>query len=417
MEIKKKNLSIKNKIILIISICFVAFSISIYFFSANFLLKRFISLESDQVFRNLDRVEFFLENSGDSQSIKIKDWAFWDDTYKFINDNNKEYIKSNLTDETLLSLKINAIVFINNKNEIIYSKFLDLDSKNNIPSDNFISYLNTNLNYIKNLKQKGKSFNIIKIPEGNMMISTEDILKSDSTGPSRGTILFGTFINDSMIKDISEFTRFPVSTYSYDTTKSNTDNGMFLAKSNLSQSNKYFSYIVSDKFVDGYSLIYDIYDKPINFVKVEIPRDIYNQGRNATYLLLMIETIFIFLLGIILIFLIKKFIINRLIKLENKLIEVGNSGNFEDAIIEDIYSDEIGSISSVINKMFSKIKESKNKEMELIKSENLVNENIKIRMEQIDKLNKLMIGRELKMIELKKENEKLKEEKNVKIIN
>ena len=44
------------------------------------------------------------------------------------------------------------------------------------------------------------------------------------------------------------------------------------------------------------------------------------------------------------------------------------------------------------------------KSAEAVKSK----EDMEMRMQEIEKLNKLMVGRELKMIELKKENEELK---------
>jgi sensor domain CHASE-containing protein len=407
MEKSKKNLSIKNKIILIILFCFTFFSALIYFFSTNFLLERFVDLEKDQVVRNLDRVDFFLKSNSINQSTKIKDWAFWDDTYKFINDKNTEYIESNLGDETLVSINLNAIVFIDNNNEIIFSKFLDLESKTNLPDENFISYINTNINDIKKLKEKKDGFNIIKLIEGDMIISSEDILKSDGTGTSRGTIIFGTFLNNSLIKNISEFTRFHTNIYPYINSEKIQD--LFIAKNNLSISNKYFVEASSNDFVYGYSLIYDIYDKPIDIIKVEIPRDIYNQGKSTVTSFFLIIISFLFIIGILIIYLIKLFILNRLIVLEDKVNKISDNNDFEKLDIKDDHYDEIGSIASVINKMLLKIKIIDEKERAFIKSENLINKKRKVEMDEIEKLNKLMIGRELKMIELKKENSRLKE--------
>ncbi|MEM2030942.1 MAG: CHASE4 domain-containing protein, partial [Archaeoglobaceae archaeon] len=60
-----------------------------------------------------------------SLEILCIDWAFWDDTYEFIEDRNERYIASNLVERTFIDAKINMILFINKNGEVMFSKFYD----------------------------------------------------------------------------------------------------------------------------------------------------------------------------------------------------------------------------------------------------------------------------------------------------
>lgn len=406
MERNKKDLSIRNKLLIIFTSCLIIFSIAIYIFSSQFLIKSFAKLEEDQIVRNLHRVEFSIKNNINNQSIKLKDWAFWDDTYNFIVDRNKKYIESNLTNESLTSLQINAVVFINNKDEIVYLKFVDIETGKDLPQENLVYFIKQNIDSIKSLNNIDSLRHIIKLPEGDMMISVDNILKSDQSGDSRGIMIFGTFINKRMIENISGLVGFPVSIYPYNSYTDVTD--VIIAKNSLSSGKvKYLVHLMPNNLVHGDSLIYDINNKPADIIRVESPREIYQKGKNTVVYFLVVIIISIILFGILIFILLEKSIISRLIRLGEGVEEIGKSGDFSKEIIPGS-NDEIGRLTTIINKMFKEIKASDEREKKINEMEKITLEKNKIHAEETEKLNKLMIGRELKMIELKKENLKLK---------
>jgi len=408
MEISNKKLSIRNKIIYIIVFCSIFFIILFYFISSTFLLRAFSNLENAQVIRNLDRAEISFSNIIENQSIKLKDWAYWDDTYHFIEDKNNAYIESNLTNESLVSLGLNLIVFINTKDEIVFAKFVDIESGKDLSQDKVLDYIKTNLPQIKAITEKNKTNNIIKLPEGEMILSVDRILKSDQSGPSKGTIIFGSYVNDKIVEKISGVVGFPTFFYPYNSYSDKSD--IILAKNNLKSTSDHYIHIMrSMNIVHGYSYIDDIFDNHAYLIRVELPRDIYNSGRNMVSILIIIIFFTIILLDILITILLEKFLIKRLIKLEEDVSNIGLNGDFSKKLEED-RNDEIGGLSISINLMLDKVVEANIKEKELDEEQKIMNINMKSHAEEVDKLNKLMIGRELKMIELKKENLKLKGE-------
>ena len=93
--------------------------------SLTILLTSFEKIENDRVEQNIGRVKNALEEKTKALNLFNLDWSVWDDTYEFIEDRNEDYIKSNLVDTTFINRKINIMVFVNHKGEVIWGKAFD----------------------------------------------------------------------------------------------------------------------------------------------------------------------------------------------------------------------------------------------------------------------------------------------------
>jgi diguanylate cyclase (GGDEF)-like protein len=73
----------------------------------------------------------------ESNNIKriVSDWAVWDDSYKFIQDGNDEYIQSNLAANTFSNLAINDIMYIHNDGRLRWAGSITPDHTNIEPID------------------------------------------------------------------------------------------------------------------------------------------------------------------------------------------------------------------------------------------------------------------------------------------
>lgn len=122
------------------------------------------------------------------------DWAFWDDTYEFVEDRNERYVASNLVENTFRDARINVMVFVNKYGEVVFSKFYDEDWVEKELPDVFISpevqektgFLNFN----------GKLF----------LVSSKPILPSVPTSfeESRGYLTMGRILDENWFREVSE---------------------------------------------------------------------------------------------------------------------------------------------------------------------------------------------------------------------
>jgi sensor domain CHASE-containing protein len=77
--------------------------------SAQLIVTRgFEQLEADQARDNIERVNNAVSEEIARLNSTNGDWAYWDDTYQFIEDANPDYIESNLAVETLVNLDVKS---------------------------------------------------------------------------------------------------------------------------------------------------------------------------------------------------------------------------------------------------------------------------------------------------------------------
>ena len=145
----------------------------------------------------------------------------------------------------------------------------------------------------------------------------------------------------------------------------------------------------------------------ISFKNEEQSKKEISQERKIE-ILLIISFVFIAIIGMFLIFLIIHMINTRIINPLKKLLETANkvkTGDLDIRFSSD-KKDEISSLGFTFNEMLESLKKSH----EEIKKRS---EELEKKNKELERFNKLTIGRELKMVELKKENEELnKQRKN-----
>ncbi|MFN3384036.1 MAG: CHASE4 domain-containing protein [Archaeoglobaceae archaeon] len=129
-----------------------------------------------------------------SLEVLCIDWAFWDDTYEFIEGRNEKYIASNLVENTFTNAKINVMVFIKKDGEVVFSKFYDEQwNEKELPK----VFLSPEI--------LGKT-GFLKVDGRIVLLSSKPILPSSPSdfSESRGYLLMGRILGDDWFSDVSE---------------------------------------------------------------------------------------------------------------------------------------------------------------------------------------------------------------------
>jgi PAS domain S-box/diguanylate cyclase (GGDEF) domain len=202
------NLRIRKKVSTITLFLLIIAIIGVCSIAAMQILENIKSQEKSIITNNINRSKYLINESLDNLNTICGDWAPWDDTLEFIKTNNSNYIKSNLNDNTFISLKINSLIILDINNKIRYANFYDLENKKSIEMPQEL------LNYIKNNKEiafENKNVfssvsNIISVNGQAMMISARPITDSEFKSPASGTILIGKYIDSKLMNEIENIT-------------------------------------------------------------------------------------------------------------------------------------------------------------------------------------------------------------------
>lgn len=350
-------MKIRLKTLIIVGGAVIVLGFIIYGVSQTVLIKGFLEIEEQMVEKDVRRAINSLYNDIYVIDSTNYDWSAWDDTYKFIQDRNEEYIESNLINDTFVTIGINVMLYFNSSGELIFGKAVDLDNgtETQIPQD-LLDYIEENEFLLNHRNVEDNISGIILLPEMPAMISSRPILTSENKGPIRGALIMVRYIDEEEIKKLSQLTQLSIEILRYNETK--------FPKEEISIEP------VNQDYIIGYGVIPDINGKPSLVIKVSEKRDIYQQGKTTLYYYGFSIISLGLLLAIAMTFLLDTSIVSRLLKLNESVKKIEESGDVSKRI--EVYgNDEIANLARRINDMLEslekseqKIKDALNKEKE-----------------------------------------------------
>ncbi len=274
-----KSVALRKKTRLIFGMALTGLMGVLYAASSTILMNSLKEAETQYTHAAVAGVSSVFSQTEEDFSTRLADWSAWDDTYTFIQDANKNYIKSNLVPESLEVLKINLALYIQPSGKIVFGTGFDrVNQKYTVIPQALRTQLAPQSPLLQHSSTKSTLEGIVLLPEGPMMISSRPIVTSEGKGPIRGTMIFGRLFDAAEIARMSKMARLPLSLYGLNETM---PADFQAVRDQLSPSNPILVRPLSQKTIAGYALMLDIYGKPAVLVRVDVPRDIYHQGKKS----------------------------------------------------------------------------------------------------------------------------------------
>ena len=114
---------------------------------------------------------------------------------------------------------------------------------------------------------------------------------------------------------------------------------------------------MNNKTISGYTLIRDIYKKPVLILKIDVERDIYRHGEGSIIYFLVYFLLTGLIISFITIIILDKLIMSRLTRLNRTVNTIGKTGNLSDRLSE-AGTDEFSGLAQSINEMLKSIEDS-----------------------------------------------------------
>lgn len=353
-------MTIRKKALLAITVIFVGLIVILFVISRFVLLENLNKLEKDNTSRDVERVLNVWAYTVSDLVSTTTDWSSWDDTYAFLEDGNSKYINSNLVDNTFIGIRLNLMLFIDSSGKTVFSKAFDLNSGEEIPVPQSLQARLTEDGLLLSPSSTGNQISgLLVLPENPpLLIASLPILHSDDSGPIRGTLIFGRYLDSTEVNRLGELTSLSLAYYRTDDMALSADIREIYPS--LSQETPILTRPLNAQRIAGYSLIKDIYGNPGLILKVDMPRDIYQEGqRGITYLMLTIIAVGI-VFGLLAAWIADKQGLSRLKKLAGSIESIATSGNISERVITT-GNDEISSVANSVNSMLEALQLSENR--------------------------------------------------------
>lgn len=154
------------------------------------LLEQFELARHSEIERDNTLIQYAIDSELKNLSFMTRDWAVWDDSYRFIADKNQDFIDSNLNLESLkYESSIDFIYFYNIEGDLVWGQSTDKSSPNRAQKT---KQLEQEIAQAMHAQNKDTLAGILLSQEhGAYLLAASFILPTSGNGESQGTLVMG----------------------------------------------------------------------------------------------------------------------------------------------------------------------------------------------------------------------------------
>ncbi len=259
-------MSILTRLILTTTLALVVLIWGVVSITSSTMERSFVDLERQDAFENLRRAERAVLQLEQDVHAKTSDWAFWDDTYEFMADRNEEYVKSNLSADSLALLKIDLLLLVDGSHQVAEAMITSrLSPKPKLDAKEIIQKLD-----VKGRILPDGLSGLVSTSAGVMVLSARPVMPTNMKGAPRGWLIFGRLVGAAETRELETLTQLDVS----------------LAQIKAGSLDWQRSLTIANSFVRGRDYLKDISGQPVLGVEVKLPETSMPRanGRSTSYL-------------------------------------------------------------------------------------------------------------------------------------
>ncbi len=344
-------MSLRQTAFLIICVTFTGLFVILYAISRSNIQASFDYLEREEVVEELTRASKAVEENLRALGATSADWAFWDDTYRFVQDGNAAFIESNLTYASLETINIDLLLLYDDQGHLVLGRARDAATETLEPAPQALAEQVAASSLPRQAgRTQRQATGTLTASGQTWLLAACPVLSSSREGPARGVLVMGRLLDAAMVQRLADMIMLDISVTDLRAPglpRRLTDAAAALVRTGRPQ-------VVPDgeDRVQGFGLLRDVEDRPALLLSVTLPRLIHRQGqltqRNNVLFLAIIGVTF----GLAMLFLVENRILSRISSLSDQIRQVGDSasGVRQTAVAGN---DEISHLSQAINAMLA----------------------------------------------------------------
>ncbi len=325
--------------------------------SYTILLQSYGRVEQNEVSLVGQQVNGALLNQYSALNSKLGDWALWDDSYKFVQDNNSAFAQTNLIPLQFINLGLNFIFYFNSSGRYVNGMAFNLINDTQMPVPGSLLTMITNNSQIWNFQDLNASLvGPVLTSKGPLLLASRPILTTAGEGPIRGALIFGRYLDQQYVATLSKTVHFPLSLTLYGGWQA-----PFATNSFTSTVPSIYVHPVNATSIAAYDVENDIFGRPALVLGATTSRVTYQQGLvTLNYADISVITASVFF-SLAMLVLTERVVLSRLHKLATDVETIGGREGVSSKVTVS-GNDELASLSKSINKMLGEI-ESKTRQL------------------------------------------------------
>ncbi|WP_102960452.1 CHASE4 domain-containing protein [Mangrovicella endophytica] len=301
------------------------------------IMPRFLDIESQAAKRNQSRVIEAIQVQKDQVAASARDYAFWDDSYLFMQGQLPDYEEKNVSAESLKALNVNFFLAIDASGAIRLDKGFDYSGE----EPRVVQLLpGAELRDDHPLRRipavPDSQSGLVRTELGLIAVGYAPVLTTEREGPVKGTLAFGKLLDVEALRQSTrvDFELLPI------------DAGAKAADGVIETSDAIRTRTVIDG-IDG---------KPLAVVVSKTDRLISLAGRQAIWVAMSLLAVGGALLIVTLAVLLRRIVIARVERMRSHLMTVADTGSL-DPLPADGHGDELSDTVETFNRMAAQLAE------------------------------------------------------------
>lgn len=348
-------MTLRKKAILIVVVAALSGLGALRLVTFRVIERGYADLQSKEALTDLQRAIQALINEQDTLLSKAADWAERDDTARFVQNGDEEFIKSHLGSTPFEGMRINAILLFNDRDELVWGSGYDLNAHiAREPSSGLLKRFSPGSRLLRHESTDGHYAGLMQVPDGPLLVAVRPVVASNGQGPIRGSLVFARIIDDTELQLLERITQLGINIWPLDSGEVPAEVRQALRGHHPSDDG--LVHPLDDSLVSGYAVLDDIDHNPSLLLRVAAPRSIEQHGRSSARLVMLTMLLIAVLTGGVSLLLIEHLINARLARLNADVKRVTACGRLTERVgISG--TDEVASLAYAINGMLGGLEE------------------------------------------------------------
>ena len=277
------DISIRNKIIIFLTLLFLIASLLNYLLLQKIVFPSFVQLEEQEAVCQVKRVANAIKGINDNIDTLCNDWSVWDEAYFYMENLNPGFEISNLGNATLKNAYLNLVLFFSPQGKVIYANEIDLETgepviKPNFPTKKIPPELFKLLTTFPNVPLDQASVTgLYSIAGQTYIIACRPILTSDGEGPANGYLLMAKLFSPSLQAELRKKIHADFTIHRGGKNQS----GLLSARAYQTADKSIYLDPVNDDTLYGLTEIPGIDGNPALTIRIAVDRQITTQGERT----------------------------------------------------------------------------------------------------------------------------------------
>jgi diguanylate cyclase (GGDEF)-like protein/PAS domain S-box-containing protein len=314
------------------------------------LARGFTRLEERATQEAVQRSALALEAESQALATICRDWAAWDDTYRFVQDLNPSYIASTLNEETLSGLNIPLVLFVDRAGKIVHSARGSAEA----PAVSAVQpYVGQRSRLLARCLKGGSAAGLLRLPHSLVMVAVHPILTSRREGPARGMLVM---VRPFSHADLDRVARASSSALQYRRLDASDLPADFQVARGELRPGRTLVRPRDENAISGYTLISDVTGAPALVLRANLDRGIHHQGRTTFVGSVLVLLVVVSLLGLAIDTVLNRAVLNRLSRLGKSVRDIAARRD-PAARVTVAGNDELSHLGADINGMLAALGE------------------------------------------------------------